>query len=267
MECSAASLTSPWMRRSRRRSRSIPTSASASASGSSRRVAGDCACRKSNPEIWWCNPPRIGRQRMCPASSAGREIGASFSRDRCVRVPCTTAHQNTYLSMLLKRRDFADWDVIPRGILGSVVLVRLFKPSQDRVGRRSQYARMSPTMIDCAASFAGSTTTGAGSNAVPAHFGSIEEDSSVLDQWSAVRSRDMGPRGERARSGSHARLNQFVRKKAPTPFSAPGLFFGSPWLGTSASPTILNSYAPPLRQELRVKHTAASSAPNIPRTD
>jgi hypothetical protein len=36
----------------------------------------------------------------------------------------TTAHQNTHLSMLLKRRDFADWDAIPRGILGSVALVR-----------------------------------------------------------------------------------------------------------------------------------------------
>ena len=31
----------------------------------------------------------------------------------------TTAHLNTHLSMLLKRRDFADWDAIPRGILGS----------------------------------------------------------------------------------------------------------------------------------------------------
>jgi transposase InsO family protein len=36
----------------------------------------------------------------------------------------TTAHQNTHLSMLLKRRDFADWDAIPWGILGSVALVR-----------------------------------------------------------------------------------------------------------------------------------------------
>src|SRR5205085_503668 len=34
----------------------------------------------------------------------------------------TTAHQNTHLSMLLKRRDFADWDAIPWGILGSVAL-------------------------------------------------------------------------------------------------------------------------------------------------
>src|ERR1700756_4086732 len=38
--------------------------------------------------------------------------------------PTTTAHQNTHLSMLLKRRDFADWDAIPRGISGSVGLVR-----------------------------------------------------------------------------------------------------------------------------------------------
>ncbi|OSJ19101.1 hypothetical protein BST63_01255 [Bradyrhizobium canariense] len=36
----------------------------------------------------------------------------------------TTANQNTRLSMLLKRRDFADWDVIPCGIFGSVLLVR-----------------------------------------------------------------------------------------------------------------------------------------------
>src|SRR4051794_30771351 len=36
----------------------------------------------------------------------------------------TTAHQNTHLSMLLKRKDFADWDSIPWGILGSVALVR-----------------------------------------------------------------------------------------------------------------------------------------------
>ena len=35
---------------------------------------------------WWCSPPRIGRQRMCPASSTAREIGASFSKDKCVRI-------------------------------------------------------------------------------------------------------------------------------------------------------------------------------------
>ncbi len=35
---------------------------------------------------WWCSPPRIGRQRMCPASSRAREIGASFSKDKCVRI-------------------------------------------------------------------------------------------------------------------------------------------------------------------------------------
>ena len=34
----------------------------------------------------WCSPPRIGRQRMCPASSRAREIGASFSKDKCVRI-------------------------------------------------------------------------------------------------------------------------------------------------------------------------------------
>jgi hypothetical protein len=35
---------------------------------------------------WWCSPPRIGRQRMCPASSTAREIGASFCKDKCVRI-------------------------------------------------------------------------------------------------------------------------------------------------------------------------------------
>src|SRR5258708_2511400 len=35
---------------------------------------------------WWWSPPRIGRQRMCPASSTAREIGASFSKDKCVRI-------------------------------------------------------------------------------------------------------------------------------------------------------------------------------------
>jgi hypothetical protein len=35
---------------------------------------------------WWCSPPRIGRQRICPASSTAREIGASFSKDKCVRI-------------------------------------------------------------------------------------------------------------------------------------------------------------------------------------
>ena len=34
---------------------------------------------------WWCSPPRTGRQRMRPARSTGRETGASFSKDRCVR--------------------------------------------------------------------------------------------------------------------------------------------------------------------------------------
>jgi MFS family permease len=36
---------------------------------------------------WWCSPPRIGRQRICPARSTARESGASFSKDRCVRAP------------------------------------------------------------------------------------------------------------------------------------------------------------------------------------
>src|SRR6202022_1489787 len=36
---------------------------------------------------WWCSPPRIGRQRICPARSTARENGASFSKERCVRAP------------------------------------------------------------------------------------------------------------------------------------------------------------------------------------
>src|SRR6266404_5175733 len=40
---------------------------------------------------WWCSPPRIGRQRMCPVRSTARETGVSFSKDRCVRTSCTTA--------------------------------------------------------------------------------------------------------------------------------------------------------------------------------
>src|SRR3979411_664942 len=36
---------------------------------------------------WWCSPPRIGRQRICPARSTARENGASFSKESCVRAP------------------------------------------------------------------------------------------------------------------------------------------------------------------------------------
>jgi hypothetical protein len=36
---------------------------------------------------WWCSPPRIGRQRMRPTVSAGRDIGASLCNDKWVRVP------------------------------------------------------------------------------------------------------------------------------------------------------------------------------------
>lgn len=35
---------------------------------------------------WWCSPPRIERQRMCPARLTARDSGASLSKDRCVRV-------------------------------------------------------------------------------------------------------------------------------------------------------------------------------------
>jgi hypothetical protein len=36
---------------------------------------------------WWCSPPRIGRQTICPARSTVRENGASFPKARCVRAP------------------------------------------------------------------------------------------------------------------------------------------------------------------------------------
>ena len=53
-------------------------------------------CRGKRPAVpvdnqirtyWWCSPPRIGRQRICPARSTARENGASFCKDRCVRPP------------------------------------------------------------------------------------------------------------------------------------------------------------------------------------
>jgi hypothetical protein len=34
----------------------------------------------------WCNPPRIGRQRMRPALFTVRDRGASLSKAKCVRV-------------------------------------------------------------------------------------------------------------------------------------------------------------------------------------
>jgi len=48
----------------------------------------------------------------------------AVTRGDCSLRRSSTAHQNTHLSMLLKRRDFADWDAIPSGILGSVARVR-----------------------------------------------------------------------------------------------------------------------------------------------
>jgi hypothetical protein len=34
----------------------------------------------------WCNPPRIGRQRIRPALFTVRDRGASLSKAKCVRV-------------------------------------------------------------------------------------------------------------------------------------------------------------------------------------
>jgi hypothetical protein len=57
-------------------------------------------------------------EAMAPKKEAAAPMCSTTSND------FTTAHQNTHLSMLLKRRDFADWDAIPWGILGFVALVR-----------------------------------------------------------------------------------------------------------------------------------------------
>ena len=54
----------------------------------------------------------------------GDKASAKHAFQSAVISTFTTAHQNTHLSMLLKRRDFADWDAIPWGILGSVALAR-----------------------------------------------------------------------------------------------------------------------------------------------
>ena len=62
--------------------------------------------RRESSTIWWCSANAICA--MCC----------------CATWTITTAHRNTHLSMLLKRRDFADWDAIPRGVLSSVALVR-----------------------------------------------------------------------------------------------------------------------------------------------
>jgi hypothetical protein len=80
---------------------------------------------------WAVVAPEAGAERRSAAPDPGaggrsRRTRTEFSiRAASVVVyRCTTAHQNTHLSMLLKRRDFADWGAIPRGVLGSVVLVR-----------------------------------------------------------------------------------------------------------------------------------------------
>jgi hypothetical protein len=35
---------------------------------------------------WWCNPPRIGTDRIRPTVSMGRVTGESLFKERCVRV-------------------------------------------------------------------------------------------------------------------------------------------------------------------------------------
>jgi hypothetical protein len=51
-------------------------------------------CQRETPEpvenqirtYSWCNPPRIGRQRIRPALFTVRDRGASLSKAKCVRV-------------------------------------------------------------------------------------------------------------------------------------------------------------------------------------
>ena len=50
-------------------------------------VPRQCLSKNQMRTYWWCSPPRIGRQRICPALSTVRENGASFSKARCVRAP------------------------------------------------------------------------------------------------------------------------------------------------------------------------------------
>ena len=85
---------------------------------------GQAHCTSLALAEWLCRTAdRIDPARVCgPHHCLGR--GASAPDSEILRATITTAHQNTHLSMLLKRRDFADWDAIPRGILGSVALVR-----------------------------------------------------------------------------------------------------------------------------------------------
>jgi hypothetical protein len=44
-----------------------------------------CACRKSNPGILVMQPAQDWATENVPGAIDGRETGASFSRDRCVR--------------------------------------------------------------------------------------------------------------------------------------------------------------------------------------
>jgi hypothetical protein len=71
--------------------------------------------------------------------------------------------------------------------------VTCLNPSQDRVGPTFQICTHEPRHDQLRFFFRGRTTTGAGSNTVPAHFGPIDEDSLVLNQWSAARSRNIDP--------------------------------------------------------------------------
>jgi formylglycine-generating enzyme required for sulfatase activity len=42
----------------------------------------NCAYANQIRAYWWCSPPRIARQRMRPAVSTARDIGASLCNDK-----------------------------------------------------------------------------------------------------------------------------------------------------------------------------------------
>ncbi len=113
----------------RRRPNRIPTRVRSSPA----QLLPACSPARASPSAWTAKGPG---EIMCSSNGCGAASNTrrsiceptkpSARRDiRSAGISTsTTAHQNTHLSMLLKRRDFADWDAIPWGILGSVALVR-----------------------------------------------------------------------------------------------------------------------------------------------
>jgi putative transposase len=98
----------------------------------------------SNAILTWADQSRVAWHYIAPGKPTQNAFIESFNgrlRDELLNETLFTSlaqarvvlgrwradynrNRNTQLSMLLKRRDFTDWDAIPRGILGSVALVR-----------------------------------------------------------------------------------------------------------------------------------------------